>query len=127
MRHRLIGQIVLHGIILSLPLSASAGQSERWSCKGDDPPGYTGDWTIAENRMFAVKGKGAYALISNSPSVAVAYELHQSGKKAPVISYVIVLDKAGGQMIQFDDIVAGAMSDASIEPHVLKWACRRVD
>ena len=126
MRKGCFWKIVLRVIILSFPLSANAGQSERWSCKGDDP-GDDGDWVIAENRMFAVNGKGDYPVISNTATMAMAYELHQHSKKDPVASIVIVLDKAGGRMIQVDNIVAAGTDDASVEPDARKWVCRRVD
>ena len=84
----------------------SAAEIEHWTC-GDSSRKTV--WTIAENRMFAAKGKGSLQVASNSPSMTVAYDLHRSSDNKP-ISYVYVLDKVGRRLVIYDDVTAVAFN-----------------
>lgn len=79
--------------------AASAAEIEHWTCTNGH---HKITWTLAENRMFTAKGKGALSLLSNSPSSAIAYDLHRSTSGQP-ISTVFVLDKVTHKLIEYND------------------------
>lgn len=92
--------------------SAQSAELERWICKGD-----YGDtiWTIADNRMFAAKGKGALQVAANSPSLTVAYILSKNDKN-DVISYVYILDKQDRKLIVYNDMIAAIFKGTLGQP-----------
>jgi hypothetical protein len=115
------------GIICQLSLTfgpsiASPAEIEHWTCF-DGPNKIV--WTIAENRMFVAKGKGALSVASNSPTTTVAFDLHRmSDGKA--ISTVYVLDKAGHQLITYDEsnaVIFDGKLGIPFEPRVTVNPC----
>ena len=90
------------GLTLAASARANASELEHWTC-GDG--GRRATWTIAENRMFTSKGKGALQVATNSPSLTIAYDLHRSIENKP-LSYVYVLDKVARKLITYDESIA---------------------
>ena len=88
-------------------LAAHAATIEHWTCQtriGEKE--YPQEWTLADNRMFAPKGKGSLSLVYSSDQVAVAYVRNQNDKP-PAITHVFVFDKRAGKIIEYDDLQAG--------------------
>lgn len=99
--------------------AACASSIEHWTCRYSFRAGkeFQQEWTIADNRMFAPKGKGSMSLVYNNDQVAVAYIRLQGTS-----TNVLVLDKQGGKIIEyFDEITAG------IDPSVHVFPCRQLD
>jgi hypothetical protein len=116
-------------LILALTLTASganAGQSESWTCNTTDPPGFSTNWIIVGSRFYAAKGKPSYTVIVNSPSMAIAYDLLQTGIEHGIIAFVTVLDKTNGEMVTLDNGNA-VLNNASASPDVYKQNCKRRD
>lgn len=115
--------ILATAAILVAVNSAWPSEIERWTCH--DVYGPT-TWTIAENRMFVAKGKGSLQVVSNTPTATVAYSLTLRGGSA--ISWVLMLDKVGHKLIEYDDSVAaifkGTYSEP-IEPKITTLDCER--
>lgn len=93
---------------------------EHWTCQlrlGNKV--YPQDYTLAENRLFAPKGKGSWSLVYNSNDTAFAYIRLPS--KDTATTDILVLDKHAGKMIWYNDLVATAMfrtapqADAAIQ------------
>ena len=64
---------LISSTIIASCVTARAATIEHWTCQekiGDKQ--YEQQWTLADNRMFAPKGKGSMPLIYNSDQVAVA-------------------------------------------------------
>jgi hypothetical protein len=95
-------KVAIIGLLAISSECARASDVERWTCADHD---WRTTWTIAENRMFVAKGKGALQVISNSPSLTVAYDLHKS-IDGQAISYVYILDKVNRKLIVYDDSLA---------------------
>ncbi len=76
--------------------------------------------------MFVAKGKGALQIISNSPSLTVAYDLHKNRIDGQVISYVYILDKVNRKLIVYNDMLAVASHGEfgqPLEPTVRSDSC----
>jgi hypothetical protein len=114
--------------IVASCVTAHTAAIEHWICQeriGDKQ--YEQQWTLADNRMFAPKGKGSMPLIYNSDQVAVAYLLSQ--KNGQAISYIFVFDKNAGKIIEYDDLLAAVNKGAygEVEPGVQIAPCKRFD
>jgi hypothetical protein len=127
MRRKCASALLRAGIICQLsltiePSSASAAEIEHWTCF-DGPHKII--WTIAENRMFVAKGKGALSVASNSPTTTVAFNL-QRMSDGRAISTVYVLDKAGHQLITYDEsdaVIFDGKLGIPFEPRVTVIPC----
>jgi len=114
--------------IVASCVTAHTAAIEHWICQekiGDKQ--YEQQWTLADNRMFAPKGKGSMPLIYNSDQVAVAYLLSQ--KNGQAISYIFVFDKNAGKIIEYDDLLAAVDKGAygEMDPGVQIAPCKRLD
>lgn len=111
--------------VIAIVLPAHAADFERWSC--EDKSSKT-VWTIAENRMFVAKGRGALQVVSNSSTLVVAYRLSKT-KDGVVISYVYMLAKADGKLIVYNDMVASIFKGEHgqpLEPEIATSQCIRI-
>ena len=117
-------RVFLAGLAIGASCGATYASSlEHWTCQ--ERIGYKEwpqEYTLADNRMFAPKGKGSWPLVYNSAEVAVAY-LRLQGNAPPVATFVYVLDKRSGKMIWYDD----GLGMANIEPDIHISPCRRLN
>lgn len=106
--------------------TARTAEIEHWTCLDGT---IETTWTIAENRMFVAKGKGALSVASNSPSTVVAYDLRRTSDGRP-LSSVYVLDKIGRQMVVYDEssaVIFDGKFGIPFEPKVTVSACEATD
>jgi hypothetical protein len=94
---------------LSAVLSpACAADIEHWTCQVHlGSKVYPQDYTLADNRLFAPKGKGSWSLVYNSDDTAFAYI--RMPNKDTAMTDILVLDKHAGKMIWCNDSSATAM------------------
>jgi hypothetical protein len=112
---------------------ANASGLEHWVCtdtRFTPPlPPLTTKWTIVENRMFVANGKGSLKVVSNSPTMIVAYLVFQELNKPnkPFVSWVYIIDKIGKRFVSYYDIVTSAVSMAGdhdeAEPTIRTGPC----
>lgn len=104
-----------------------AASIEHWRCQERFvEKEYPQEYTLADNRMFAPKGKGSWPLVYNSDQVAVAY-LRLRLDKNQESTNVFVLDKQAGKLIWYDDTAAVSAEHWSHEPSILISPCKRLD
>ncbi|QBR71523.1 hypothetical protein CU048_09820 [Beijerinckiaceae bacterium] len=94
-------------------LEVQAADVERWTCT-DKIASTT--WTIVDGRMFAAKGKGYFTVLSDSPTLVVAYYLYKTSDNKTV-SLVNILDKTAKKMIKYDDSTAVIFHGTSYQPY----------
>lgn len=89
---------------------------------------FTQDWIISETKMTGVNEKEGLSLIYDSNQVVVAYSLTQK-KGLPVTSFVYVLDKIAGKMINYDDLQAAVTAGAygNVSAGIGTSPCKRVN
>jgi len=107
---------------------ARAGSIEHWRCQ--DRLGsktFSQDYTLADNRMFAPKGKGSWFLVYNSDETAFAY-IRWPGKNGAT-NDIMVLDKRAGKLVHFNDGLAKSSFkwNPDMNPELLTVDCIRRD
>lgn len=108
--------LLFSGLSFLHVLEVHAADVERWTCT-DKIASTT--WTIVDGRMFAAKGKGYYTVLSDSPTLAVAYHLVKMFDNKTV-SLVNILDKTAKKMIEYDDLTAVIFHGTFYEPYEAK-------
>jgi hypothetical protein len=125
---------VIRFLVVCVVIGAScvatrAASIEHWTCQERLlKKEYPQEYTLADNRMFAPKGKGSWPLIYNNDQVAIAY-LRLQTDSSPATTHVYVLDKLAGKLILYDDTrpVAAEHWSHDVEPGILISPCKRLD